>query len=227
MNTTGLGRIEVISDAICPWCWIGKRQLERALPLLAEQGLNFEVGWHPYQLNPDMPAGGTDRAEYRAQKFGSLARSEQADARVSEAGAAVGLSFRHDLMRRTPNTVNAHRVIRLAGRHGVQDAGVQDAVVEALFRGYFTEGADIGDAATLARLAGGAGLDQAAVAAMLAGDAEREEVLAADRSARNAGLDGVPTFVMGNYVLFSGAVPAPAMAEAFAKAWKVISAQAA
>jgi predicted DsbA family dithiol-disulfide isomerase len=215
------GRIDVISDAICPWCWIGKRQLDRALPMLADQGLRFTVAWLPFQLNPDMPAGGADRQDYRTAKFGSLARSQEGDARVAEAGAAVGLKFRHDLMRRTPNTIDAHRVIRLAGQHGVQNQ-----VVEALFRGYFTEGADIGDPVTLAGLAGTAGLDPVAVAVMLAGEAGRQEVLAADQSARRNGLDGVPTFVMGGYVLFSGAVPAEAMVEAFAKAWKVIGAQA-
>jgi predicted DsbA family dithiol-disulfide isomerase len=221
MVATGItqGRIDVISDAICPWCWIGKRQLDRALPVLAEQGLHFAVSWLPFQLNPDMPPGGADRDAYRARKFGSPEQSRQADARVAEAGLAVGLKFRHDLMRRTPNTIDAHRVIRLAGQHGVQGA-----VVEALFRGYFTEGADIGDHATLAGLAGAAGLDPVAVAVMLAGDEGRAEVLAEDQAARRGGLDGVPTFVMGGYVLFSGAVPADAMAEAFAKAWKVIGA---
>jgi len=214
------GRIDVISDAICPWCWIGKRQLDRALPMLADQGLRFTVAWLPFQLNPDMPAGGADRQDYRTAKFGSLARSQEGDARVAEAGAAVGLKFRYDLMRRTPNTINAHRVIRLAGQYGLQNQ-----VVEALFRGYFTEGADLGDPIALAGLAGTAGLDPVTVAIMLAGEAGRQEVLAADQSARRGGLDGVPTFVMGGYVLFSGAVPAEAMVEAFTKAWKVISAQ--
>ncbi len=215
------GRIEVISDAICPWCWIGKRHLDRALPELAAQGLAFTVGWRPFQLNPAMPAGGADRAEYRRQKFGSRLRAREADDQVAKAGAAVGLTFRHDLMRRTPNTVDAHRVIRLAGRYGVQGA-----VVEALFRGYFTQGADIGDAATLAAIAGDAGLDPQLVASMLAGDNEREDVLAEDQSARSAGIDGVPAFVMGPYVLFTGAVPTDVMVEAFAKAWKVIRAEA-
>ena len=211
-------RIDVISDAICPWCWIGKRQLERALPVLASQGLIFAVAWHPFQLNPHMPAGGMDRREYRLKKFGTADAPEQPDPRVATAGAGVGLQFRYDLIRRTPNTVDAHRVIRLAGRHGVQDA-----VVEALFSGYFTAGADIGDAATLIRLAVGAGLPQEEVAALLAGEAGRDDVLAEDRSMRQSGLDGVPAFAMGRYVLFTGAVPADAMAEAFAKAWKLIS----
>jgi predicted DsbA family dithiol-disulfide isomerase len=216
------GRIAVISDVICPWCYIGKRQLGRALPILAAQGQSFAVTWHAFQLNPDMPEGGVDRDEYRARKFGSPDRALEADAKVAEAGAAVGITFRHDLIRRTPNTIAAHRVIWLAGGHGVQDD-----VVEALFHGYFTEGRDLGDVATLAELAGGAGLDPALVARLFAGEDGRQPVLGEDASARRSGLDGVPTFVMGQYVLFSGAVPAEQMAEAFAKAWKVIGSQAA
>jgi predicted DsbA family dithiol-disulfide isomerase len=216
------GRIGVISDVICPWCYIGKHHLGGALPILAAQGQPFAVTWHAFQLNPDMPEEGVDRDEYRARKFGSLAKSQEADARVAEAGAALGLEFRHDLMRRTPNSVAAHRVIWLAG-----GLGVQEPVVEALFRGYFTEGRDIGCPATLAELAGEAGLDPALVVRLFSGGDGRQQVLGEDASARKSGLDGVPTFVMGQYVLFSGAVPAEQMAEAFAKAWKVIGNRAA
>jgi predicted DsbA family dithiol-disulfide isomerase len=216
------GRIDIVSDAICPWCYIGKRQIERALPMVAAEGLSLEVHWHPFQLNPDMPPDGVERAAYRLQKFGSEERTRQIDARVAEAGRAVGLDFRHDLMRRTPNTVAAHRVIWLAGRHGVQDA-----VVEALFRAYFTEGRDIGDAATLAELAEAAGMPAGEVAAMLAGEAGLEAVLGEDAMARNAGINGVPSFIMGRYVLFSGAVPAADMAETFSRAWRILSQQAA
>jgi len=216
-------RLDIISDAICPWCYIGKRQVERALPLLAEEGLKFSVHWHAFQLNPEMPAGGVDRREYRLQKFGNNEqRLAEMDQRVTDAGAGVGLAFRTDLMRRTPNTVDAHRVIWLAEREGVQDA-----VVEALFRGFFTEGADIGDLATLTELAAAAGLDRAKVAAMLAGDEGRAEVLAEDAMARRSGLDGVPTFTMAGHVLFSGAVPADTMAEAFSRAWRILSTRAA
>ncbi len=216
-------RLDIISDAICPWCYIGKRQVERALPLLAAEGLNFEVHWHAFQLNPDMPAAGVDRREYRLQKFGNdPERLAQMDQRVTDAAAAVGLPFRTDLMLRTPNTVNAHRVVWLAERHGVQDA-----VVEALFRGFFTQGADIGDIGTLVELAAGAGLDRDAVTAMLAGDEGRQEVLDEDAMARRSGLDGVPTFTMAGHVLFSGAVPADTMAEAFGRAWRILQARAA
>lgn len=124
MSATIAPRIDIISDAICPWCYIGKRQLERALPILAEQGLNFAVAWHPFQLNPDMPQAGYDRREYRIAKFGSLEKSRELDARITETAAALGLEFHLDRLTRTPNTVAAHRTIWLAGQHGVQDAMV-------------------------------------------------------------------------------------------------------
>jgi predicted DsbA family dithiol-disulfide isomerase len=215
-------RVDIISDAICPWCYVGKRHLEQALPQLAEQGLSFDIQWHSFQLNPDMPEAGLDRREYRTAKFGSWERSQELDAQLAERGRAAGLEFRMDLQRRTPNTLAAHRTIRLAHAHGVQTA-----VVEALFAGYFTQGADIGDAATLARLADGARLPADAVLAMLAGEEGRAEVLAEDVNARRSGINGVPSFIMANHVLFSGAVPAETMVEAFAHAWRILSSQAA
>jgi predicted DsbA family dithiol-disulfide isomerase len=222
MQETKPGRIDVISDAVCPWCFIGKRQMERALALLAPEGLRFEVHWRPYQLNPDMPPGGLPRDEYRKLKFGSLERSRELDARVTAAAAGAGLEFHLDRQKRTPNTLDAHRTIWLAER-----AGVQDAVVEALFRAYFIEGSDIGDHTVLTDRAAAAGMDRDSVLAALARDDGREEVLTEDASARAAGLNGVPTFVMERHVLFSGAVPAETMAEAFRSAWKVLRNQAA
>lgn len=210
--------IDVISDAICPWCWIGKAHLRAALEELEADGLRFAVRWRPFQLNPEMPEAGVERDAYRAAKFGSLTRSRELDAAVAEAGRAAGLAFRHDLIRRTPNTVAAHRVIRAA-----EAAGVQDAVVEALFRAYFAEGADIGDHAVLAERAGAAGLDAAAIAAMLAGGEGRDAVLAEDAAARRAGISGVPSFLMDRHLLFSGAMPGPRMAEAFRRADAVLS----
>src|SRR6202035_1988920 len=106
-------RIDIVSDAICPWCYIGKRQLERALALLAPEGLHFSVHWNPFQLNPDMPKEGRDRAAYRAMKFGSAEKSRELDERVGTSAAGVGLAFRQDLMLRTPNTLDAHRLIWL------------------------------------------------------------------------------------------------------------------
>jgi len=184
-------RIDIISDAICPWCYIGKRQLEIALPLLAKDGLAFDVRWHPFQLNPDMPEEGVDRREYRTAKFGSWERSQQMDARITETAASLGLEFHMDRLTRTPNTVAAHRLIRVAG-----ELGVQDALVEALFEAYFCNGADIGDHQTLAEIGAKAGIDRDAILALLAGDEGKQDVLAADQMARNAGISGVPSFAL-------------------------------
>jgi predicted DsbA family dithiol-disulfide isomerase len=217
-----VGRIDVISDAICPWCYIGKRHLESALALLDKQGLHFTVAWHPFQLNPDMPREGVDRAQYRLAKFGSAERSRQLDERITETAASVGLEFHLDKLSRTPNTLDAHRLIRLAGQHGVQDG-----VVEALFEGYFCDGADIGNAEVLTRLGVEGGLESEDIAAMLASDAGLKEVTAADRMARNAGIQGVPSFALQGHVLFSGAVPAEEMAQAFRRAWEILKNRAA
>jgi predicted DsbA family dithiol-disulfide isomerase len=217
-----VGRIDVISDVICPWCYIGKRQLERALDILADKHCAVAVAWHPFQLNPDMPHEGVDRTQYRISKFGSLERSQQMDQRITETAATVGLEFHLDKLTRTPNTVNAHRVIRMAGRKGVQDG-----VVEALFEGYFCRGADIGDAKVLATLGAEGGLDGDEVTAMLAGDEGLKEVKAGDQMARNAGIQGVPSFALQGHVLFSGAVPAEEMAQNFRRAWEILKNRAA
>lgn len=215
-------RIEIYSDVVCPWCWIAKRHLERALPVLAARGLAFAPHWHPFQLHPELPTEGVERAAWRARRFGSPAEAAAADARVAEAGHAVGLTFRHDLLRRIPNTLDAHRVLRLA-----EAQGMQAAVLESFYAGYFTEGADLGVPAILTALAVRGGLAEAAVASLLAGEEGRAEVAGEDAAVRRAGLEGVPAFAMGPYLLFSGAVPADTMVEAFAKAWQAISRQGA
>ena len=217
-----VGRIDVISDVICPWCYIGKRQLERALDLLEKQHLRFTVAWHPFQLNPDMPREGVDRAQYRLAKFGSLERSQQLDERITETAATVGLEFHLERLTRTPNTLNAHRLIRLASQKGVQDG-----VVEALFEGYFCNGIDIGDYKALADLGVEGGLQRDDVMALLSGDAGLEEVRAADGKARGCGIQGVPSFALQGHVLFSGAVPAEEMAQAFRHAWDLLKNRAA
>ncbi|MBX6374610.1 MAG: DsbA family oxidoreductase [Acetobacteraceae bacterium] len=218
-NAGSAGRLDVVSDAICPWCWIGKRQLDLALAeLAARDGLHFEVRWLPFQLNPGMPPEGVDRQRYRERKFGSLERSRQLDAQVAEAGRAVGLEFRHDRMTRTPNTVEAHRLIYLA-----EPTGLQGAVVEAIFQAYFHDGRDIGDRATLAAIGAEAGLDAATLDAFTEGFAAREEVLTEDHALRSAGLSGVPSFVLDRHLLFSGAVPAAQMAAALRHAHRVLA----
>jgi predicted DsbA family dithiol-disulfide isomerase len=215
-------RIDIVSDAICPWCYIGKRQLERALAMLEPEGLHFSVHWNPFQLNPDMPKEGRDRAAYRAMKFGSAEKSRQIDERVGGAAAGVGLAFRQDLMLRTPNTIDAHRLIWLAGKEGVQDA-----VMEAVFAAYFIQGRDIGEAAVLADCAAAAGMNREAVADFLAGDVAAQEMLAADRAAREAGVNGVPSFFLDGYGMFSGAMPAETMADALRKGQELLRQRAA
>jgi len=216
------GRIDVISDVICPCCYIGKRQLERAEDLLEKNKLRFTVAWHPFQLNPDMPAEGVDRQQYRIAKFGSLERSRQMDQRITDTAASLGLEFHLEKLTRTPNTVDAHRVIRLGAQRGVQDD-----VVESLFYGYFCAGADIGDANILAELGHKGGLDHEEVLAMLASDEGKREVLVGDEKARHCGIQGVPSFALQGHVLFSGAVPGEEMADTFRRAWELLKEKAA
>jgi predicted DsbA family dithiol-disulfide isomerase len=155
-------------------------------------------------------------------KFGSTERSRKIDERVAGAAANVGLGFRLDLMLRTPNTLDAHRLIWLAGRENVQDA-----VMESVFAAYFTQGRDIGDRDVLAGCAAQAGMDRAAVADFLAGDVAAQEMLAADRAAREAGVNGVPSFFLDGYGLYSGAMPAETMAEALRKGHHILRQRAA
>lgn len=217
--TERAGWLDAVSDVICPWCWIGKHQLERALAFLAPEGLRFTVQWRPFQLNPDLPREGVDRLAYRARKFGSLERAAERDAEVAAAGAKVGLGFRHDLIARTPNTLMAHRLIRFAEREGVQNA-----VVEALFRAYFTAGRDIGDPAELAACAASTGLDPHAVERFLASEEDTTAVLAEDAAARSAGVNGVPSFFLDGHYLFAGALPAERIADALRQAVRMLRA---
>ncbi len=208
-------RIDIVSDAICPWCWIGKRNLEAAL---GELGWDAQVHFHPFQLNPDMPQQGRTRAEYRAEKFGSIERSRELDAQVTAAAAAAGLDFRLERQARTPNTVAAHRLVRRAGA-----LGVQPALVEALFRAYFHDGEDIGDLAMLARIGEAAGIADAA--AFIAGDEEAEAVLAEDAGFRSMGISGVPSFALDRHLLFSGAMAPQQMAAAFRRGAALLAEQ--
>ncbi len=210
-------RIDIVSDAICPWCYIGKRQLERAILTLAGEGLTFSIHWNPFQLNPDIAKGGVDRAEYRARKFGSATKAAALDARIVEAAAAVGLEFHPERIKRTPNTIDAHRLIWFAGQRGVQDA-----TMETVFQAYFIDARDIGDHSVLADCAAAAGLDAADVTAFLAGDLADKEMRAADQAAREAGVSGVPSFFLDGYGLFSGAMPHEQMANAFRQGNKVL-----
>lgn len=203
--------VDVISDVICPWCFIGKRRLSNAISSLGDDA-EIQVRWHPFQLNPTMPAEGITRREYRTRKFGSWERSQALDANVTAVGAAEGVSFSFDRVERTPNTVNAHRVIWLAGQRGAQDA-----VVESLFMAYFSHGLDIGDPKTLAQLAADAGLKRPDVERLLNSDDGMEEIAAGKAFSRQHNVSSVPFFIVNDEVLLSGAQPP----ETFLKAFKL------
>ena len=201
VETSSVARHEltIVSDIICPWCFVGKKNLERAIDLLPNRR-DYSIIWRPYELNPGMPKEGMDRREYRSRKFGSWERSLALDAQVAQAGQQAGINFRHDLVKRTPNTFNAHRLIWFAQRQGEQDA-----VVEGLFKAYFTDGRDVGDLEVLADLAAAAGLDRAKTAAFLASGGATEQVRLEESMAVSKGITGVPTFILDGEVLFSGA----------------------
>lgn len=191
-------RLDIYSDPICPWCFIGKRRLARAL---AERpSLAVQIRWRPFQLNPDMPAEGMDRQHYLATKFGGADNAARVYETVAHHGAAEDLPFAFDRIARTPNTLAAHQLIAWAN-----DRGDPDPLVERLFRAYFFEGQDLGEPTVLAEAAAEAGLDRAAAEATLADTELRAQVAAADAEARAAGLQGVPTFVVNDAYAVSGA----------------------
>jgi predicted DsbA family dithiol-disulfide isomerase len=210
-------RIDIVSDAICPWCYVGKRQLESALKILADEGLQFSVHWNPFQLNPDMPKEGGDRLSLRLEKHGSAEKAAALDQRITDAAAGVGLDFHTELMLRTPNTLDAHRLVWFGGTKGRQNA-----VMEAVFSAYFTAGRDIGDRAALIACATEAGLDEQEAAAFLDSETVVQEIHRADYAARKAGVSGVPSFFLDGYALFSGSMPAETMATALRRGRQVL-----
>ena len=193
-------KLDIISDVVCPWCYVGKAYLDRALE--ARPDHPFAIEWHPFQLNPDMPAGGMSRQDYLELKFGGPEGAARAYAPLVDHATAAGVALNHDLIRTTPNSFDAHRLIHWAGLEGRQTP-----VVSALFRAYWTEGRDIGDHATLADIAGQAGLDRAMIQRLLASDADREGIRARDTHARARGVSGVPTFIIAERHAVQGAQP--------------------
>jgi predicted DsbA family dithiol-disulfide isomerase len=185
--------VDIVSDTICPWCYIGKRRFERAL---AQSGrTDVAVAWRPFQLNPDMPVEGMTRDDYVRAKFG---------------GGEAGIEFQFSRIRRTPNTVLSHRLV-----HWSAKSEVQDEVVAELFKLYFEEGQDIGDLDTLVECAGRAGIDQLRARRFLMGDEGRQEVVASDVYARRLGINGVPCFIVNRKYAVSGAQPPSAFVEVF------------
>ncbi len=193
--------LDIISDAACPWCYVGKAYLDRALEARPQHP--FRIEWHPFQLNPDLPPEGMDRMDYMALKFGS----HETIARVHEPLLAhaekAGIAFDLPAIRRAPNTLDAHRLIHWAGIEGRQTA-----MVSALFRAYWREGRDIGDRAILASIAGEVGLDRIAMARLLDSDADRAEIADRVRHSMTRGVQSVPTFIIAGRHAVQGAQPA-------------------
>ena len=209
--------IDVVSDVVCPWCYIGKRKLEAALGELGRQDAATEpsVRWHPFQLNPDLPPQGIPRKTYLHAKFGG-ARAAEVYARVKAVGAEVGIAFDFDRIDIQPNTLAAHRLIAWAQER--VDAGLTSDLVERLFQAYFVQGRAIGEPDELARIASEAGLELAAARAMLASTENLAAVSAEDREARDVGINGVPFFIFNGSTALSGAHDPETLLQAIAAA---------
>ena len=191
--------IDIVSDTVCPWCYIGKRRLESALEQVSGD-IDVQIGWRPFQLNPDMPNEGMDRKEYLEAKFGGPAGAQQIYDNIKSAGNTVGIPFEFGSIARSPNTVNSHRLIDRAGQEGKQDA-----VVENLFIAYFLDGRDIGDIPTLVEIAASSGMDEAATRAYLESDEDADKIRSEDAMARQMGISGVPCFIINRKYAISGA----------------------
>jgi predicted DsbA family dithiol-disulfide isomerase len=204
--------VNVISDVICPWCYIGKRRLEKAIASFECQQ-EVRVHWLPFQLNPTMPKEGISRKEYRIRKFGSWERSLELDAKLVAVGQTEGIHFAFDRIERTPNTVDAHRLIWLADQQGCQDA-----IVESLFVAYFTEGRDISNRQTLIDVVADSGLKRQLAEAMLNSEEGIDAIKAAEELSRQHRVDGVPFFIINNEITMSGAQQPDAFLDAFREA---------
>jgi predicted DsbA family dithiol-disulfide isomerase len=200
--------VDIVSDTICPWCYIGKRRFERAL---AQRGRNdVAISWRPFQLNPDMPPEGMTRDDYVRAKFGGGDRPRQIYQAIAESGREAGIEFQFSRIRRTPNTVLSHRLIYWSAKQEHQEE-----VVGELFRAYFEDGLDIGNLEVLVECARRAGLDDELARKFLQSDEGRQEVVASDVYARRLGINGVPCFIVNRKYAVSGAQPPSAFVEVF------------
>jgi predicted DsbA family dithiol-disulfide isomerase len=212
--------IDIISDVVCPWCYIGKRQIEAALALYAQQHPGADkprVTWRPFQLNPQLPAEGVSRQDYVVQKFGA-ARSKDIYARVAGVGAEYGIAFAFDRIARQPNTVAAHSLISLAGALESHSDGLQDRVKEAFLHAYFLDGVDLTQPENLIAIATAAGMDRAKAEQCLADPQSRQAVAQEDQRARAIGVEGVPFFIFNGKLAVSGAQGPDALLDAMHQA---------
>lgn len=205
-------RVDVISDCVCPWCYVGKRRLEEAIRRV-EDRLDVQVVWHPFQLNPELPPEGRPWEDYARERFGSLERIREAQGRLVEIGEEVGIPFAFEKVRKAVNTFAAHRLIAIAA-----GAGKQDEMVERLFAANFVEGRDIGDPETLVTIAEEAGMDRQEIARALGEGKGEAEVWKGLEGARQIGVQGVPFFIVERKLAVHGAQPAEVLVQVFERA---------
>lgn len=192
-------QLDVVSDTVCPWCYIGKKRLDEALALRGSDGITLR--WRPFQLDASIPDGGVDRKAYMDRKFGvDPDRAKAIGRTIREYGEALGIEFNFDRIEKSPNTLDSHRLVRWAGT-----AGCQNEMVDILFRRYFTDAEDIGSHDVLLAAAAEAGMDTDIVADLLSGDADRELIRREDAMARQMGIQGVPSFVINSKWVMVGA----------------------
>jgi predicted DsbA family dithiol-disulfide isomerase len=201
--------IGVVSDIVCPWCYIGKKRLEKAMEMSADR-FEFEVEYFPFELNPHMPEEGADYREYLCRKFGSEAKFLELTDHVKKVAASEGLEFNMDLQKVSPNTRNAHRVIMLA-----REEGKQMDVVEALFKAYFTEGIDLSKVENLIAISAKAGLDPEKIDQLLHSNTGKLEIEMAEKELQDLGITAVPLFIIDNKFGVSGAQSVEAFTRAF------------
>ena len=213
-NADGVITIDIVSDAVCPWCFLGKRNLATALEQVGQSDpdVKVDVRWRPFQLDATIPQGGMSRIDYLTRKFGPDGYGKM-NGRLIEAGRERGIGFAFDKIERSPNTLDVHRLIRWA-----QPSGQQDAVVERLFHLYFEEGKDIGDHELLADVAVEHGFERAVILRMLASDTDKSAVQEEIATAQRMGVNGVPFFIVGGKYALSGAQPPQAIIAAIHKA---------
>lgn len=202
-------KIDIVSDVVCPWCLLGKARLEQALAAVPD--IEPEIHWRPYMLDPTIPRGGVDRKQYMEKKFGPGPQLAEAHARLEGLGREAGVNYNFDAIKVSPNTMDAHRVIRWAAQAG---PGIQNKVVDRLFRLYFEEGADIGDHEVLAGVAQECGMDPEIVRQLLPLDAEESGVIGEIAEAKKLGIQGVPCFIFNQKYAVSGAQTPDVLIEA-------------
>jgi len=211
-------QLDIVSDTICPWCFVAKRRIDRAIGTLAPEGIDVTTRWLPFELNPQMPSDGMNRKAYRSTKFGSWDYSQLLDAQVAREGAREGIVFRHDLIDRTPNTRASHLLIWLAWEIG--GSKTQNAVVEKLFSAYFCEGRDIGDRQILTDIGLACGLPLERIVALFDKGEGASAIAENETEARSRGVRGVPLVAVGDSILFSGAQQTSLIVETLRKVAK-------